>query len=140
MTRIADFNSSTERYVRETVSVEIVYSDFGLSAAGNASRDIAEFPPGSIILGVQPHVGAAFNATGNDLLEIGHANDPDAFYTSTSVAATGVMAAAPGAEIGKKQADAVTVAAKYTCTTDAPSAGSVRVNIDVAVRVGSVYG
>ena len=98
---------------------DITYADTGVLTVGIV-------PAGAIIVGAGVIVSVAFNAAGNDLLNLGTSGDPDGFATDLTLATIGNIVwdeLATSNDLGPFTSD-TTIVVEYTYTSTAPTAGA----------------
>ena len=101
----------------------------GMVSDSNKTPRMGSFRTPRRILRIHVEVLEAFNSDGGDTLEIGHADDPDAYCTSIDVSSTGVKSVTLGSGVNY---DAVSraVIATYAAGGSAPTTGAVDICIE----------
>lgn len=163
MTQNANYNGAGARQCPEYITLTIDADEFGATSATAAVLDIADLPPGAIVISCSLAPEDLFDGSGNDTINVGikarlNATDTDVSDTVEGLAETdadgllvgtadnaGAVAAAGGSMgvwIGRKMPYGGTVTATYTPAATQASTGTVRVNIGYigADRAEYVYG
>lgn len=88
--------------------------------------NIGTLPAGAIVIGAGVIVSTAFNAAGNDVLDIGTSSDGDGFATDLDLSTIGNIVwdeLATSNDLGPYTADTV-ITGEYAYTSTAPTAGA----------------
>jgi hypothetical protein len=103
-----------------------------ITFANTSAFDIGDLPPNSLITDIYITVGTAFNAGGNDYVDVGVADDTDKYADNINVASVGRKEPSGLTNIGAVVSanNSTRLQAIYVPSATAPSAGAGYVHVE----------